>query len=64
MKYIAEPNDSNVVTVARLWNFINVAIDGSLETSCFTEEEEIKIREEFQYFYKERMTKERKQSTP
>jgi hypothetical protein len=38
MKYIAEPNDSSVVTVARLWNFINIAINGSLETSCFTEE--------------------------
>jgi hypothetical protein len=36
MKYIAEPDNSNIVTVVRLWNFINIAINGTLQTSCFT----------------------------
>ena len=64
MKYIAEPNDRSVVTVVRLWMFINIVIKGTLERSCFTEEQEIKIHEEFHYFYKERMTRERKECTP
>ena len=62
--FIAEPYDSSIVTIARLWTFITIVINGTLEGSCFSEEEEKNIYEEFQYFYKARMTKERKESTP
>ena len=46
----------------KLWSFIAVVI-GSGE-GCFEEEDEKEIRENYRYFYKERINKEKKIAVP
>lgn len=51
----------------KLWQFICLVIIGEVEngeSSLFRSEEEVEIKENYQYLYKERMTKERRSPSP
>jgi hypothetical protein len=52
------------VSRPRLWELIALVVAGEAETALFTPEEQRTIAEEYHYFYKSRVARERKSPTP